>query len=236
MEVKRSKSKDESAAEAGEYLNAVLIENKNRPILLMLSAGSALSILEYVGATALGEHITISILDERFSQDPKINNFHQLQQTDFYTLAFAAEASFFGTLPRPDDTQNSLAERWEKNLRSWRQQNPNGIIIATLGMGQDGHTFGVLPYPENEDEFRKLFVSENWVRAYNAGAKNKFPERITTTLTFLKNFDIGLAFVCGPEKKQKLDAVIKKQGETYALPALAWHDVKDVKIFTDIQP
>jgi 6-phosphogluconolactonase/glucosamine-6-phosphate isomerase/deaminase len=139
MQIQRLNSKDEATAAAGEYLNALLIENKKYPILLMLSAGSALSILDFVGDSAIGENLTISILDERYSLDPKINNFHQLQQTDFYTLAFAAEASFFGTLPRPDDTQDSLAQRWEKNLRNWREENPKGVVIATLGMGADGH-------------------------------------------------------------------------------------------------
>lgn len=234
MQIQRLNSKDEATAAAGEYLNALLIENKKYPILLMLSAGSALSILDCVGDSAIGENLTISILDERFSLDPKINNFHQLQQTDFYTLAFAAEASFFGTLPRPNDTQDSLAQRWEKNLRNWRKQNPKGVIITTLGMGADGHTFGILPYPENPDEFHQLFQSAEWVRVYNAGKKNKYPERVTTTLTFLKEFDIALAFVCGSEKKPALDKVIEKKGKINELPALAWHEIKNIKVFTDI--
>jgi len=234
MDIQRFNSKDETTAAAGEYLNALLLENKRVPILLMLSAGSALSILEYIGPTALGEHITISMLDERFSTDPKINNFHQLQQTDFYTLAFAAETSFFGTLPRPDDTQDTLAQRWEKNLRNWRQENPKGIIITTLGMGADGHTFGILPYPEDEEKFNRLFKNDAWVRAYNAGSKSPFPERVTTTLTFLKQFDIALAFVCGEEKRQKLDIVLAKKDKASETPALAWHEIKNVKVFTDI--
>jgi len=226
--------KDSAAAEEGEYLNQFLLENKKRPVLLMLSGGSSLAALEYIGPTALGENLTISVLDERFSQDPEINNFHQVQKTDFYTLAFKAEASFFGTLPRNEDTMESLAKRWEANLRAWRQENPNGLIAATLGMGADGHANGMLPYPEDEKEFNRLFKTENWITYYNAGAKNKFPERLTTNVTFMKNVDLGFALVCGAEKKPAFERLIKKQGQVHELPALAWHEIKEVKIFTDI--
>ena len=47
-----------AAATAGENLNAVLAENKKLPILLMLSGGSCLSILDYVGQTVLGANLT----------------------------------------------------------------------------------------------------------------------------------------------------------------------------------
>ena len=39
----------------------------------------------------------------------------------------------------------------------------------------------------------------------------------------------------GEEKKEKFEAVIKNQGEVYKLPALAWKEIKEVKVFTDIQ-
>ena len=141
-------------------------------------------------------------------------------------------------------------------LKNWRAENPSGLIIATLGMGLDGHTAGILPYPESADEFHRLFESEAWVCAYNAGNKNPHKERITATLTFLKMVDVAFAFVSGADKKQKLDEVIsasappplklrraskatadlrKKQGKAHELPALAWNEIKDVKIFTDIQ-
>jgi 6-phosphogluconolactonase/glucosamine-6-phosphate isomerase/deaminase len=76
--------------------------------------------------------------------------------------------------------------------------------------------------------------SEPWVRAYNAGTKNKYPERVTTTLTFLKQFDISLAFVCGEEKKPALNNVIEKKGKVNELPAISWHEIKNIKVFTDI--
>jgi len=223
-----------AAATAGENLNAVLAENKKLPILLMLSGGSCLSILDYVGQTVLGANLTVTMLDERFSQDPEINNFAQLQKTDFYATAFEAEASFFGTLPRPGETLEQLRERWDKNLKSWRAENPGGLIIATLGMGADGHTAGILPFPEDPLKFDQLFNGNEWTAAYDAGDKNKYPERVTTTLTFLKNIDFGVALVCGAEKATKFHQVLSAVDNTANLPATVWNKMKNVKVFTDL--
>jgi len=231
FEIFRQPDAASAAAEAGEQLNQLLIQNKTKPVLLMVSGGSALSILDYLGQNALGANLTISMLDERFTEDPKINNFHQLQKMDFYQTALQAECSFFSTLPRPEDTINSLTTRWQTNLKNWRSENPKGIIIATLGMGPDGHTAGMFPYPA--DEFNKLFNSADWIRAYNVGDKNPFSDRITVTITFFKMIDIGLAYVSGAEKKQKLDAILQHQGKISDLPALAWQEIKKVKVFTD---
>lgn len=252
--------KDASAAEAGEHLNLLLTEHKKDPVLLLVSGGSALEILDYVGSTSMGENLTISVLDERFSQDVTINpvrnsvispnsennndtpitsadtsngvnNFAQMQKSDFYQLAFDAGASFFGTLPRPNESMPELKARWETNLKNWKTENPDGLIIATLGMGADGHTAGIFPQADKE-KFTNLFESENWVTAYTAETQHR--ERITTTATFMNLIDIGLVYVCGIDKKPKLDEVINNQGQVNTLPALLWHKIKDTRVFTDI--
>ncbi len=231
----RQTDRQSAAAEAGEHLNQFLIENKTKPVLLMVSGGSAFAILDYVGKTTLGPNLTISVLDERFSQDPAINNFLQLQKTEFYKDALDSEAHFFGTLARKEDTMETLAKRWEENLHKWREENPMGLIIATLGMGPDGHTAGVMPFPENSEKFNNLFESKPWVKAYDAGNKNPYKERVTATLTFLKQINFAFALVCGQDKKEKLDCVIRNQGEFIKIPALAWHNIENVNVFTDVQ-
>jgi 6-phosphogluconolactonase/glucosamine-6-phosphate isomerase/deaminase len=226
---------ESAAAEAGEYLNSLLMQNQKSPVLLMLSAGSSLALLDYVGKTALGEFLTISPLDDRFSQDPSVNNFLQLQRSDFYAIAQEAGASFFGTLPRPGEAINDLASRWEKNLREWRLQNPNGKILATVGIGADGHTAGIFPYPEDANKFARLFTSDDWTAAYDAIGKHKYSQRITATLTFFKMIDEAVIFVTGAEKKQKLGDVLACKGEINELPALAWHKIKKATLVTDIK-
>src|ERR1700690_217698 len=96
FEVFKQSDPESAAAEAGGNLNSLLIDMRKQPVLLLLSAGSALSILNYVGQSALGANLTVSMLDERFSTDHKINNVGQLQHLDFYSQALDADCSFFG--------------------------------------------------------------------------------------------------------------------------------------------
>ncbi len=225
---------DSALAEAGEALNALLKNHQKQPVLLLLSGGSAFGLLEYVGAAALGENLTISMLDERFSNDSAVNNFLQLQKLQFYVDAQEAGASFFGTAPRPGESSGQLARRWENNLQSWRRDNPDGLIFATLGMGADGHTAGIFPQTDST-AFKRDFYGPNWIFSYNAGGQNPYPERITATITLLRQISQALAFVGGQIKHDNLAAAIKGEGQTRLLPALAWHEIPTVKLFTDIK-
>lgn len=234
MEILQYQSKDEAVAAAGENLNSLLVENKKQAVLLMLSAGSALAILDYVGELALSENLTVSMIDERFSQEKDINNFLQMQKTDFYTRAMAKDISFIGTLPRPQESMPDFAARWEKSLHNWQEKNPKGIVIATLGMGSDGHVAGIFP-EDDEKKFKKLFNSSSWTAGYDVGNKNKYKERVTTTLTFFKQIDHGISYICGEEKKQKFYELLNSRQPSNILPAVAIANLKSVKVFTDIR-
>jgi 6-phosphogluconolactonase/glucosamine-6-phosphate isomerase/deaminase len=264
----------EAAAAAGESLNQSLMMYKKQPVLLMLSAGSAFKVLDYVSPGSLGKNLTISVLDERFtpsekasntnwyidplevkknsknlrtqsgnkygsltgfSQNQQINNFLKLQQTQFYTDALKANCNFLGTVPKNGESKEELAKRWGDSLIKWRDEHPNGKIIATLGMGLDGHTAGIFPLPEDAEKFHQLFESEDWIAAYEVGNKHQYKERITTTLTFFKEINEGIVFVCGEDKREKFDAVISRQGKLNELPALGIYQIKTAQIFTDIK-
>src|SRR4051812_45524273 len=91
----RYQNKAEAIAAAGEELNRLLASYKTVPVLLLLSGGSALFMLDYVSKNNTGEFLTISMLDERFSEDKEVNNFLQMQKMDFYSFALETETSFF---------------------------------------------------------------------------------------------------------------------------------------------
>lgn len=233
MKINNFTTKDETTAGAGEKLHQLLMANKDKPVLLLLSGGSALSILDYVSKQGTGEHLTIAMVDERFNSDTNINNFAQFQKTDFYTFALEMETSFFGSLPRKDETKEMLATRLENNIKNWKTENPSGVIFTILGMGVDGHTAGIFPMVD-ENKFNSLFNSDAWVTAYTTPEENICKDRVTATLPLLKQIDATIVFVCGQDKKQKFEFVIKKLGSLNLLPALVWHEMKNVEIFTDI--
>ncbi len=233
MELHKYATKDEATAGAGEKLHQLLMSNKDKPVLLLLSGGSALSILDYVSKQGTGDHLTIAMIDERFSNNTTINNFAQFQKTDFYTFALEMETNFFGSLPRKDETKEMLATRLENNIKNWKTENSSGVIFAVLGMGADGHTAGIFPIVD-ENKFNSLFNSESWVTSYTTPEENICRERVSAILSLLKIFDSTIVFVCGQDKKQKFDFVTKKLGTINLLPALVWHEMNNVEVFTDI--
>jgi 6-phosphogluconolactonase/glucosamine-6-phosphate isomerase/deaminase len=231
FQVQKFNTPEEAIISCGNKLNLSLTENKKIPILLLLSGGSALKVLEEILPEALGEHITISMLDERFSENEKINNFCQMQKTGFYELALASGCNIIGTLPRPKESGANFCQRIETSLKAWQKNNPNGKIFATFGMGTEGHTAGIFPI-SNTTEFENLFQKENWLTYYSANTK--YTERVTTTLSFFENIDYGFALVCGAEKQPAFKRLMQANEPINSLPALGWQKLKNLEVFTNI--
>ncbi len=233
MKINKFNSLEEASASAGEALNKLLNENKPTPTLLLLSAGSAFAILDYINASSLSENLTITMLDERFSEDPLVNNFLQLQKLDFYTQAVSQDVNFIGTLPRKNESPEDLAHRLNEAISQWLNNNKEGKIFATFGMGADGHTAGI--FPETTDKiFAKKFEAEKLFVYNNALGKHQFTQRITASFTLFKKIDSAVVFICGKTKAQKFNALINKQSPAHLLPALGIFESKQLQIFSDI--
>ena len=236
MEISNFQNGDEAAKASGLELSK-LIDEANSPVLLLVSAGSALKVLDYTDPIFDGREkvdITVSVLDERFSDDPSINNFELLRRTGFYNRTSKAGVKFTSVDVIGGGNLESFARRIENNLKTWVEENPAGKIFVTLGMGADGHTAGIMPFPEDEELFKELFESDAWVVGYDGGKKSKYRLRATVTNTFLKNkVDGAVGYVVGEEKKEKFEQT-QTQGSVAEIPARVWQRVKNLKVFTDL--
>ncbi len=237
MQIIKCLNADEARMRAGEALETALREKKQRSIsvLLLLSGGSAFSLLENISPEVLDSHITVSVLDERFSKDESINNFAQLMKTSFYQLCYAAGVLFIDTRVKENETQNELAARYEQGLRVWAAEHINGVVIATMGIGADGHTAGIMPFFENPKLFQQLFLNTgNWAAAYDAGDENPYPLRITVTFPFLRERVAEVILLAvGKEKKQAVQRVLAKDGTFADTPARVAREMKNVLFFSD---
>lgn len=206
------------------------------PVLVLVSGGSALQLLNDIQESGLTPQVTLGVLDERYSMDPQINNFLQLKQTTLYSKALAQGCHFIDTSVQAAESQEDLRARFESALQQWKDANPSGHIVITQGMGPDGHTSGVLPFPEDPEKFAQLFLNPSvWVATYDATGKNQYPLRVTTTLSFLQRVDISIMFICGEDKRAALSFVLANEGILAQTPARIARDMQQVTIFTDIQ-
>ncbi len=230
-----AQSANDAAKEAGEFLTG-LISQSPGDVLLLLSGGSAFQVLDSVDSTIFSPRVTMGVADERFSSDPKINNFLQLKNLPFIQKIIASGVSFLETVPLTGESLAAFADRYEKLLKDWKVAHTDGKIIATAGMGADGHTFGMMPYSEDTDWFGKTFVdTDRWVVGYDAGIKNEYPQRATTTVQFAKEIDHCVYFVCGAGKKVVLQQALAPGVSPADVPAGIMQEMRDVHLFTDQQ-
>ncbi len=229
MRIKSYVNAEEALRSAINYLAEILENNKDKPVLLLLSGGSAFSLVDNLD---VGQNVTVGVLDERYSDDESINNFSQLMKTDFYKKAQLVGCKFIDTRFL-GESQQVATDRFENILRDWKNQNSEGKVIITQGIGPDGHTAGIMPYPEDEEFFRNNFQSDNWVASYDTKNKNPYPLRITTTITFLIDVvDISIVYAVGEKKKKPLYD-LQNKGSIAEVPARVLKKMKEVVIFTD---
>ncbi len=230
----------EATDNATSKLNEVLgktIESKT-PTLLLVSGGSSIALLDRVNEAVLGSHITISVLDERYSDNPKENNFAQIAITPFYSRAIGKGARFIDTHVN-GRTQMQLAADFNRDLGKWFDTNPTGTVVATIGVGPDGHTSGMMPFPEDPARFEQLFEPSdpnNFVTAYDATGKNQYTARVTTNMNLMRKIDTAIVFITGEKKRGTIERLRVATGTLAETPARIINELRNAYLFTDIRP
>lgn len=218
-----------AGADLSRYLNAAKRKNKN--VLLLASGGTALGIFGHLDKKNLGKYLTISVLDERYDPTGRTTNSHALSLMQFAKVATERGVVFIELKQSLGQSPEEIAKKFEKQLRAWQKKYPDGEIIATAGVGADGHTAGIMPYPEDHVFFGKNFEGEQWITSYDAGGKNPFKIRITATATFLRSLKYVYVFAAG---EGKVDAIAKlsEQGALADVPARVLREIPG-KLYTD---
>ncbi|MBP6946310.1 MAG: 6-phosphogluconolactonase [Candidatus Pacebacteria bacterium] len=235
MEIIRNLNEEVLKQKAGAYFSSLLMKMESEPALILFSSGSALGILMHVTAPENTSNLTLGVLDERFTKDPKENNFATLKETNFFKNAVTRGARAIDTSMRFERVE-TLATTMEQAWRKWIEENPTGHILATFGMGVDAHTAGIMPYSEDTGMFEILFEDERRaVVGYDARGKNPIPLRATVTLPFLrKHITGGAGYITGVNKKPALERTLAQSGTYAETPARVFSDIPAFALFTDI--
>lgn len=235
VDIHREKDAVTAAQSAAQALSDAISGYEDRPVLFLLSGGSPLEILKYLFFDPFDARVTVGVSDERFSTDPTINNFSQIIKTPWYQAITAKGVKSIDTRPLEGESVEDMGRRFDGMLKSWKKENSTGKIIITQGIGLDGHTAGMMPYPEDERAFGFLFDDADvWTVGYDAKEKNKYPLRVTTTMPFLRMVDMSVLYVCGQDKKEPLARALAADGSLAATPSRIIHQMKHCLLFTDL--
>lgn len=124
-----------------------------------------------------------------------------------------------GTLDEAADEYNQTLERLFKEY---------DFKIAVLGIGEDGHTAGLLPgYRQKWDLPRFAAGYEN---------EGKFKNRISLTPKALRKLDYALVVVKGAKKRNAIEKLLKKDANTDfdKYPAAIIRNITGFDLYTDI--
>ena len=236
MEAVRGTNAEESAAQAANFLTNTLVHYSDIPTLLLVSGGSSLSILNYMNVEVLRNNLQIAQIDERWTPNERDRNSSAFKKTAFYTQALNTGVPFVSINVADSDSPEESAKKHEWFLKQWHSLFRDGVIIAMLGIGSDGHIAGVLPNQSAPDRFNKMFYyTRDWVAGYRIPQGGAFPARVTTTLHFLyQEVTTAIVYACGDEKREALQRLYMPEGSLPQIPARILHQMRDARLFSDM--
>lgn len=241
-------SKDEAIRQGTAKLHESITNAKEagKPVLLLVSGGSALELLkERMGDSSLpeGEKLTICALDDRVYNDPEINTYQRITANNSYSLIYQAKAhgaKFIETaMQEGDKGLFAVGERVNEEIIQWLAEHPDGEIIATVGMGPDGHTAGIFPHNTRKFMREERMTEGKTVPSYYASEivpheVNEYARRVSATNMLLERAK-GIALVVSEEKQELLERVFREDltaANINELPALLWRNMSEVSVFT----
>lgn len=211
-----------------------LLLDASSPLILLLSGGSLIDVYRQVAANLPPHcdlhHVTVGQVDERAVpiKDPQSNQ-AQLISSGIVD-AIMSRGGEFVPIVDPEDLHNS-AQLINHQFGLWKSSAMK--IVAVVGIGEDGHTAGVLPH-NDPDVFASRFQSQEWYTAYTLPPSHPNPHkvRITLTLTGLSKCHRCLVYATSPKKQQVLRRLIAQRQPLHQMPAQIVHEVDSV-LYTD---
>jgi len=190
----------------------------DRTVTLFVSGGSAVvdeaSILNSLAEHTRARNLTILPVDERFGiKGHADSNIAQLNNALGEKDANLAIVDILGTGSSAEATTEQYDEMVKHSLRT------SDVTYAILGVGEDGHTAGILPGS-------KAYTSLNHVEYY---ASEPFT-RITLTKAALCKISHVYTYAYGEQKQGIINELI--QGST-GKPIDMFHEFPDTVLYTD---
>ncbi len=219
---------------AGKAISDLFERYAGTEMLFVVAGGSSLGVLDHVSEENLSSEMTVVVTDERVSDELDINNYAQLQATPFWNKlvrhdAFSIPTELLGR------TSAELRDSYDAALKKWREDFPKGIVIGLYGIGEDGHTAGIIPGVYSDKEFDGRYQGARWAEELEALDRGTFPSRVTTTLSFMRDcVDVAVFFASGKAKESALKRALATDGSVYETPARVMHEMKKAAVFTDI--
>lgn len=206
--------------------SAYTIQNelaKDRTVLWLVSGGSAIPIQVAIMQRLAVEvpaklaNLTILPIDERYGLASHADsNSEQMRQAGFEP----GPAKWFDILQGGGSLRETL-ERYEALVEDSFAQAKT--VIATFGLGADGHTAGILPDSPAALDSAATVIGYDW---------SDF-KRMTLGLAQLQQIDRAFVLAYGEAKCAALRRLHDNQDPLSSLPAKVLYDIPSVTVYND---
>jgi 6-phosphogluconolactonase/glucosamine-6-phosphate isomerase/deaminase len=162
-------------------------------------------------------YLTVLPVDERFGAIRHADsNTEQMRKAGF----IAHSAAWHDVLSRNMPLQETVLYYSELTAEAFAEAN---VVVATLGMGTDGHTAGLLPGSPAVTDTVSTVVGYEW-SDYT---------RMTLGVATLLKIPTAFLLAYGEGKKQALERLRQNDEPVEQLPAKILYDIADVTVYND---
>lgn len=229
-------------ADASKNMFAQLEEKKffsGTANFLLLSGGSCIEVarqlLSNLPTEATLSHTVVGLADERWVDPGSADsNEQQLREAGVISLIEEKGGRFISMISQSSDPTQAAAEL-DQEYKTLLNESEHNVLLA--GVGEDGHTLGILPEPEATQFFTK-FSSEPYVLYYELSPEqqNPFRQRITTTFSAISKLSSTFIFGVGESKRVALTHLNKKDSSLNQVPALGLYLTEHQPLlYTDLE-
>lgn len=227
---------DDASAVLRHSILGLLRENK--PVLFLVSGGSTVPIANEVFRCLAHSDVSrqtmkllldVSLVDERFGPEGHADsNWHFLSDSGMDTDNFTAFPVLSQCRGEPDELAGTTAA-FNAFLGTAVDKRTHGklSIIALFGIGEDGHTAGILP--------ESPAASLDSAGFFATGYKSALFTRITMAPAFFNHIDLAVVWAAG-EKKRGVIRDLSRDIDPIKQPAQFLKRPAKTVIYTDQNP
>ncbi|MBI3955521.1 DUF359 domain-containing protein, partial [Candidatus Gottesmanbacteria bacterium] len=216
--------------------------NQKKRVLIFMSGGSSVNLYaklaDWIASKKIiGGYLAIVQVDERFQpfhgksklQIPNSKNNEQINacmiaKTGLWDVCQVKKIPYYlvsqeGLLAEAADSYNKIISDLFKKY---------DYKIAVLGIGEDGHTAGLLP------GYRQKWDLPRFVAGYENNGK--FNKRISLTPKVLKSLNYAVVIAVGAKKRNAIERLLKKDADTDLnnFPAAIINNMRNTNLYTDL--
>ncbi len=218
------------AKEAARLLEESIHAHSGDGVLVLLSGGSALSVIEYLSPDIFTNGCTVSVVDERYTEEKDHVNFYNASvrlHEKSITVSNAIDTSCIA-----GESFDEYVKRINAAHREWRQAHPNARIVGLFGIGEDGHTAGIFPATVNE--FKQYESMDAFVPVPYGNMHAPYCHRITASLPFIRSISEAVVYVVGDNKRNAVNNFLSDEGHVSSTPARILREIPQVTLCTSV--